>query len=55
MSNLWQFIVDGAKQIMLSGSSNVNSFEDYIQSLQPNSWKIEGEWIENKFKITKLC
>ena len=34
MGNLWQFIVNGAKEIMLSGSTSVGSFEDYIKSLK---------------------
>jgi hypothetical protein len=32
-----------------------NYFNKFIQSLsQPKSWKIEGEWKENKFFITKI-
>lgn len=44
MANLWQFIVDGAKQLMLSGITEVSSFEDYIKSLQqPKVFNIEVE------------
>lgn len=44
MANLWQFIVDGAKQLMLSGTTEVSSFDDYIKSLQqPKIFDIEVE------------
>ena len=48
MANLWQFIVDGAKQLMLSGTTEVSSFDDYIKSLQqPKTYPI-------KVKIEKV-
>lgn len=44
MANLWQFIVDGAKQLMLSGTTEVSSFNDYVKSLQqPKVFDIEVE------------
>lgn len=47
MAKLWQFIVDGAKQLMLSGITEVSSFDDYIKSLQqPKVFDIEVEMEE---------
>lgn len=47
MANLWQYIVDGAKQLMLSGTTEVSSFENYIQLLQqPKIFDIEVEMEE---------
>ncbi len=47
MANLWQFIVDGAKQLMLSGTTEVSSFNDYVKSLQqPKVFDIEVEMEE---------
>lgn len=51
MANLWQYIVDGAKQLMLSGTTEVSSFENYIQLLQqPKIYDIEVEVINKAGK-----
>ena len=51
MSNLWQYIVDGAKQILLEGITNVGSFEDYIKSItQPKVYNVELE-MEDKIAL----
>ena len=44
MSNLWQYIVEGAKDILISGTTTISSFEDYIQSLsKPKEYQVEVE------------
>lgn len=56
-----RFTLEEAKKIYYQGhksglgSENSMTFEQTIQSLsQPKSWKIEGHWENDKFKITKL-
>ena len=46
-------------QAFLSGMERIEEITDVqnqiIQSLsQPKSWQIEGEWVDDKFKITKI-
>lgn len=33
MSNLWQYVIDGAKSILLGNVVTIGKFEDYINSL----------------------
>jgi hypothetical protein len=33
MGNLWQYVVDSAKSILLGNSVTIGGFEDYINSL----------------------
>ena len=55
MSNLWQYIVDGAKEILISGTTSVSSFEDYIQSLsKPKEYNVEAIQEGNTIKVTKI-
>lgn len=35
MAMLWQFVVEGAKELMLSGGTSVGSFEDYMKQVSP--------------------
>ena len=42
MKNLWEFVTNGARELMLSGTTDVTNFENYIQSLlPPTEWDIE--------------
>ena len=51
------FTLEDIKEAMNFASNqfyNEQEEEEYIQSLSQKSWKIVGEWNDDKFKITKI-
>jgi hypothetical protein len=41
MADLWMHVVNGAKEIMLGGNSNIGTFQEYIDKLSPKTeWDV---------------
>jgi len=34
MARLWQYVVDGAKNLMLGITANIGTFEEYMESIK---------------------
>jgi hypothetical protein len=52
-----RFTLEDMKRCFFNGGDmkDESEWNHYIQSLsQPKSWQIEGEWVDDKFKITKI-
>jgi GTPase Era involved in 16S rRNA processing len=53
-----KFTLEDMRKCFFNGGymKDENEWNHYIQSIsQPKSWKIDGLWENNKFKITKIC